>query len=66
MLFADPKYSVEAIETFSKMNEYRQEYKGLEWILKAYAAEISGIQSIIKFMQQGEITEAIKNKYEYM
>lgn len=66
MLFADPKYSNEAIEIFSKMNEYEQEYKGLEWVLKAYSSEISGIQSIIKFMQQGEISEAIKNKYEYM
>jgi len=64
MLFADPIYSDEAITTFSKMNEYEQEYKGLELVLKAFGAEISGIQSIIKFMQQGEINEAMKNKYE--
>lgn len=64
MLFADPIYSDEAIDTFSRMNEYEQEYKGLEYVLKAFAAEISGIQSIIKFMQMGEITEATKNKYE--
>lgn len=66
MLFADPIYSNEAIDTYSRMNEYEQEYKGLEMILKAFQAEISGIQSIIKFMQQGEINENIKNKYTYM
>lgn len=65
MLFADPTYSDEAIRTFSAMNEYEQEYKGLEMVLKAHQAEISGIQSIIKFMQQGEINEATRNKYEY-
>lgn len=64
MLFADPIYSDEAIDTFSRMNEYEQEYKGLEYVLKSFAAEISGIQSIIKFMQMGEITEATRNKYE--
>lgn len=63
MLFADPIYSDEAITTASKMNEYEQEYKGLEYVLKAYLSEISGIQSIIKFMQQGEINEATRNKY---
>lgn len=63
MLFADPIYSDEAITTASKLNEYEQEYKGLEYVLKAYLSEISGIQSIIKFMQQGEINEAIRNKY---
>lgn len=64
MLFADPIYTEEAIETYSRMNEYEQEYKGLELVLKAYGAEISGIQSVIKFMQQGETNEAIRNKYE--
>ncbi|MCD7740517.1 MAG: hypothetical protein LUH11_04125 [Candidatus Gastranaerophilales bacterium] len=65
MLFANTVYSDLAIETSAKMNEARQEYKGLEMVLNAYQSEISGIQSIIKFMQQGEITEAIKNKYIY-
>jgi len=64
MLFADPIYSDEAIDSFSRMNEYEQEYKGLEYVLKAFSSEISGIQSIIKFMQMGEITEATRNKYE--
>lgn len=66
MLFADPVYSDEAIDTASRMNEYEQEYKGLEYVLKAYLSEISGIQSIIKFMQLGEISEATKQKYENM
>jgi hypothetical protein len=64
MLFADPTYSDLAIDTYSRMNEVEQEYKGLEMVLKAHLAEISGIQSIIKFMQQGEIAEACRNKYE--
>lgn len=63
MLFANEIFSEMAISVSSKMNEARQEYKGLEMVLKAYQAEISGIQSIIKFMQQGEINEATKNKY---
>lgn len=63
MLFADPIYSDEAIDTAAKMNEYEQEYKGLEMVLKAHLSEISGIQSIIKFMQIGETNENIKNKY---
>ena len=66
MLFANPVYSDEAIKLAAKMTEAQQEYKGLEMILKAFQAEISGIQSIIKFMQQGEINENIKNKYTYM
>lgn len=65
MLFANPVYSDEAIRTAAQMTESQQEYKGLEMVLKAYLAEISGIQSIIKFMQQGETNEAIKNKYMY-
>lgn len=66
MLFANPVYSDEAIKIAAKMTEAQQEYKGLEMILKAFQAEISGIQSIIKFMQQGEINENINNKYTYM
>jgi len=63
MLFANEEYSDLAIDTFSNMTEFQQEYKGLEWVLKAYEKKISAIQSIIKFMQQGETNEAIRNKY---
>jgi hypothetical protein len=63
MLIAHPDFTDEAIETASKMNEARQEYKGLEMVLEAYRAEISGLQSVIKFMQSGEIAAAVAAKY---
>lgn len=66
MLFANPVFEDEAIKTYSEMTEAKQEYKGLEMVLQAYMSEISGIQSIIKFMQQGEIAEATRNKYAFM
>lgn len=65
MLIAHPDFTDEAILTASRMNEAEQEYKGLEMVLKAYQAEISGLQSVIKFMQVGEITEATRHKYGY-
>lgn len=65
MLFAHPDYKEEAIELASKMNEARQEYKGLEMVLQAYQAKISGLQSVIKFMQMGEIHAAAAAKYGY-
>lgn len=63
MLIAHPDFTEEAIETAAKMNEAQQEYKGLEMVLKAYQAEISGLQSVIKFMQMGEIQAATAAKY---
>lgn len=63
MLIAHPDFTEEAIETASRMNEAQQEYKGLEMVLKAYQAEISGLQSVIKFMQMGEIHAATAAKY---
>lgn len=63
MLIAHPDFTNEAIDTASRMNEAQQEYKGLEMVLKAYQAEISGLQSVIKFMQIGEISEATRLKY---
>lgn len=65
MLIAHPDYTNEAIKIASQMNEAQQEYKGLEMVLKAYQAEISGLQSVIKFMQMGEISEATRLKYGY-
>lgn len=65
MLIAHPDYTNEAIEVASRMNEAQQEYKGLEMVLKAFQAEISGLQSVIKFMQMGEISEATRRKYGY-
>lgn len=63
MLIAHPDFTEEAIETASKLNESEQEFKGLEMVLKAYQAEISGLQSVIKFMQVGEIHAATAAKY---
>lgn len=63
MLIAHPDFTNEAIEIAARMNEAQQEYKGLEMVLKAYQAEISGLQSVIKFMQMGEIHAATAAKY---
>ena len=63
MLIADPVYTDVAIELSSKMNDAQQTYKGLEQVIDAYKAEISAIQSIIKFMNTGEITNAVNLKY---
>lgn len=63
MLIAHPDFTEEAIKIASRMNEAQQEYKGLEMVLKAYQAEISGLQSVIKFMQIGEIHAATAAKY---
>lgn len=38
-------------------------YKGLEEVLKAYQAHISGIQSVIKYNLSGEVAEATRLKY---
>lgn len=63
MLIAHPDFTEEAIKIASRMNEAQQEYKGLEMVLKAYQAEISGLQSVVKFMQAGEIQAAVAAKY---
>ena len=63
MLIAHPDFTEEAIKIASRMNEAQQEYKGREMVLKAYQAEISGLQSVIKFMQIGEIHAATAAKY---
>ena len=38
-------------------------YKGLEEVLKAYQAHISGIQSVIKYNLSGEVAEVTRLKY---
>lgn len=47
-----------------QMNSSRGNYKGWDKILSAYQAEISAIQSVIKYNLQGETQQAIVNKYE--
>ncbi|MBR3655251.1 MAG: hypothetical protein IKR34_02145 [Candidatus Gastranaerophilales bacterium] len=63
MLIGHPDFKDEAIKVVSKLNESQQEYKGLEMVLKAYQAKISGLQSVVKFMQMGEINAAVAAKY---
>ena len=45
-----------------QLNEAQANYKGLKMVCKAYQAEISAIQSVIKYNLQGEINENIANK----
>lgn len=47
-----------------QMNTARGNYKGWDKILNAYQAEISAIQSVIKYNLQGEVQSAIVNKYD--
>lgn len=45
-----------------QMNTARGNYKGWDKILSAYQAQISAIQSVIKYNLQGEIHTSIKEK----
>ena len=45
-----------------QMNASQAEYKGLKMVCKAYQAEISAIQSVIKYNLLGEMNENIANK----
>lgn len=47
-----------------QMNTAKGNYKGWDKILSAYQAEISAIQSVIKYNLQGECAEQLANKYE--
>ena len=46
-----------------QMNTARGNYKGWDKVLSAYQAEVSAIQSVIKFNLSGEINNALNNKY---
>jgi len=45
-----------------QLNASQAEYKGLKMVCKAYQAEISAIQSVIKYNLLGEMNENIANK----
>lgn len=47
-----------------QMNTSKGNYKGWDKVLSSYQAEISAIQSVIKYNLNGEINENIKNHYE--
>lgn len=46
-----------------QMNTAKGNYKGWDKVLSAYQAEISAIQSVIKYNLTSEINENITNKY---
>lgn len=52
----------EAQKYINQLNESQAEYKGLKMICKAYQAEISAIQSVIKYNLLGELNENVANK----
>lgn len=60
-LLATPK-AEEAQKYINQLNESQAEYKGLKMVCKAYQAEISAIQSVIKYNLLGEMNENIANK----
>lgn len=60
-LLATPK-AEEAKKYIEQLNESQAEYKGLKMVCKAYQAEISAIQSVIKYNLLGEVNENIANK----
>lgn len=47
-----------------QLNTARGNYKGWKEVLDSYKAQISSIQSVIKYNLSGEINENIVNKYE--
>jgi len=60
-LLATPK-AEEAKKYIEMLNESQAEYKGLKMVCKAYQAEISAIQSVMKYNLEGELNENIANK----
>lgn len=60
-LLATPK-AEEAQKYINQLNESQAEYKGLKMVCKAYQAEISAIQSVIKYNLLGEMNQNIANK----
>lgn len=62
-LMADENYGEQAIKLNIEMSESESEYKSYELIVKAYLAHCSALQSVLKVQQSGELTEAMKNRY---
>ena len=52
-----------AQEFIEQLNTSRAEYKGLEMVLESYKAQISAIQSVIKYNLTSEVNTNIINKY---
>lgn len=62
-LFNDKNYGIEAQEVYEKMLNEEANYKGLEIVCKAYANHSVALCAILKQQTTGEISEALKNKY---
>ena len=59
----ETEYYDEAAKLIKQFYDAQGLYKGLEEVLKAYQAHISGIQSVIKYNLSGEVAEATRLKY---
>lgn len=59
----ETEYKEEAQRLIKQFYDSQALYKGLEEVLKAYQAHISGIQSVIKYNLSGEVAEAARLKY---
>lgn len=57
-------YSEQAKLLIEQLNTSRANYKGWEMVLEAYKAQISAIQSVIKYNLTGELNTNIVNKYD--
>jgi hypothetical protein len=55
-------YINEARTLIKMFNDSRANYKGWEMVLESYKAQISAIQSVIKYNLQGELNTNIANK----
>ena len=62
-LMANKIYGEEATKLNQEMLDSEAEYKSYELIIKSYLAHCSGLQSILKVQQNGELTEIMKNRY---
>lgn len=60
-LLATP-FAAEAQKYIEQLNNSRADYKGWEMVLEAYKAQISAIQSIIKYNLTGELQENVAQK----
>lgn len=62
-LLANEQYGEQANKLNTDLSEYESTYKGLELVVKSYLAHCSALQSVLKVQQNGELTEAMKSKY---
>jgi hypothetical protein len=65
MLLATDQVEV-AQEFIEQLNSAKANYKGWEMVCNAYQAQISAIQSVIKYNLTGEVHNAMTSKYERM